>query len=108
MVTFLNLFFVPMISVFVFYRRNKKELFPDLDFFKQYVIYTIAVTIATFLTMKILTIITGFGATSESQVYTIVATIIAFLLPYIFEIYSKYIDIRFEVKGNDEGTEDNN
>ena len=105
MITFFNLFFVPLVSIFVFYRRNNMILKPDFGFFRLYALFSIAVSIVTFLFMKLLTITTGLGATLESQVYTIVASGIAFLLPYIFEIYSKYIDIRFEVKGKDENVE---
>lgn len=98
LIEFLNIFFVPVISLAVYFRRQNKELTFNMNFVVKYVIFSVVVLIVTYMIMKALEVTIGVGALPSSPLYTIVATFVAFVLPYIYEIYKKYLDIKCEIK----------
>ncbi len=61
-------------------------------------ITTVLLVVLTYLIMKISELLTGMSAEIYSQLYTVVATLIAFLTPYGYEILKKYLNIRFEIR----------
>lgn len=99
MVEFLNIFVVPLISVEVYARRFNKPLVFDYVNLVIYGCFTVMDFIAEFFVMKALEGLWGIGGLPSSQFYTIIAVATAFLLPYIYEIYRKYVSIRCEIKG---------
>ena len=97
-VEFLNVFLVPIISLVIYTRRFNKSMGWDVITFARWAIFSVVDTIVTYIMMKVLEFSVGIGAEISSQLYTIIACAVAFLLPYIVEFYKKYIDIRLEIK----------
>ena len=101
MLELFNLFVVPTICVAVFYRRSEKSVIRFL-LIKDYCVSMVAVANISFVVLKMSELSIGIGAEIDSQVYTLVATFVAFVLPYIYEVLKKYISIRCEIKINEE------
>lgn len=106
MLDFLNLFLVPIISLSIYLRRADKKVAADFELLRLYSYFTIALCIGCFIVMELLEFLVGLGAKPSSQFYTIVATVLAFFMPYLFEIYQKYFDVRCEIDGKDESTKE--
>ena len=103
MLEFINYFFVPSISLVIFCKRNNvtmKEI--QLDILAKYCIYVVIDAIATFCIFKLLLALIGIEAYSTSNVYTIIAVIVAILVPYVQEIINKYFEVRIEINKNNE------
>ena len=98
MLSFLNIFMIPVISLSIFSRRSYEPLTADIGTLVRYCLFAIGVSIGTYFVLQILKSAVGIEPLVESQLYTIIAAIVAFLLPYIVEICMKYIDIRCEIK----------
>ncbi len=98
MIEFLNVFVVPLISLSVYARRFNKPLAFDCTNLVRYGCLTVADFIVVFFVMKAFEILFGIGGLPSSQFYTIIAVAVAFLLPYIYEIYKKYVNISCEIK----------
>ncbi len=104
MIEFVNILLVPVITLSVLYRRSGKPFEKSFTCLKEYVYAVIAVLIATFAIIKVAESLIGIGPTPESPVYTIPAVIVAFVLPYIYEVIHKYMDIKCEISAkNKEG-----
>ncbi len=98
LIEFVNILFVPVISLSIYFRRRNEELILNMNTVAKYVQFTVLVLIGTYIIMKILEVTIGIGALPSSQLYTIVTSIVAFILPYFCEICEKYIDIECEIK----------
>ncbi len=103
MVEFLNVFIVPVVSFHVYARRFNAPLELNLRNFVRYCCLTVVDFLGAFFILKILEIITGIGAMPSSQFYTVINVIVAYIVPYIYEIYKKYLNIRCEIKEKHEG-----
>lgn len=97
MIEIINLFFVPFITLYIVKKRKSEEMAFELKIISEYAIYAIEIAIISFLCMKITGVLFGIDASTTSQVYTVVSSVIAFVMPYIHEIIQKYIKIRLEV-----------
>ena len=104
MLLFINLFFIPVISVSIHYRRSNRKIMADFDALTVYVAYLFVIVSVCYVITKIPEVMMGFEISIYSRIYTILAGIIAFILPYAYEIYKKYIDIRCEIKGKNENS----
>lgn len=105
-VTILNLFFVPFISMLIYYRRKKKEYkFSEL-FFMQYAIFCVVISTIT----KIFTVVFRKWLLIEigvdSSYYTAIAIVVAYVLPYIIEVWQKNVNIICNITVSDEGDTD--
>ncbi len=98
MIEFLNVFVVPLISMSVYARRFKEPLAFDCVNFVRYGCLAVADFIAVFFAMKIFEFLIGIGGDPSSQFYTIIAVTVAFLVPYIYEVYKKYVNFSCEIK----------
>ena len=93
-----NLFFiVPLISMSVYARRFKEPLVFDCVNIVRYGCFTVADFLVVFFAMKAFDILFGIEGLTSSQFYTIIASVVAFLLPYVYEIYKKYVNISCEI-----------
>ena len=94
-----HVFFIPMISMFIYYRRNSKKLELNAEFITKYAIYTtIIVTIAKILTSVIFKF-TEIRIKIDSTYFAVIAIAVAFLLPYVYEVFKKNFHVRCEIKG---------
>ncbi len=98
MIEFLNIFVIPLISISVLEKRGRVKASFDFRFVMQYALTTVLVFLATFFVFKITEVLAGISAEPSSQFYTVVAVILAWLMPYLYEIIRKYIEVRVEIR----------
>lgn len=98
-----HVFFIPMISMLVYYRRNKKALELNGEFLVRYGIYTsVVVTIAKVIASVILKV-TDIRLKIDSTYFAVIAICVAFFLPYIAEVFKKNVEIKCEIKSSESG-----
>jgi len=100
MLEFMNIFLIPFIALNIIYKRENTEKKLDATFVTRYALCVIAVYVCTYALMTIATLAIGIGANSTSNLYSLAAIVVAFIIPYAHEILSKYVDISFETKAN--------
>lgn len=95
---FINLFFIPFISLRIYCKRNsiKWELTADTIFF--YVLMTVLNFPFARIFANLLENFLMVECHAESSKYTVVALVTAVLLPYIIEIIEKVVHIQVEIK----------
>ena len=89
-----HVFFVPMISMLVYYKRNNKALDLNGEFLARYATYTSVVVTITKIIASVLSKITNIRLKIDSTYFGIIAIVVAFLLPYIYETLKKNIEIK--------------
>ena len=101
-----HVFFIPMISMMVYYKRNGKTLELNGEFLTRYAIYaSVIVTISKILTSVILKA-TDIRLKIDSTYFAVISIAVSFILPYIYEALKKNIEIKCEIKSAKD--EDNN
>lgn len=98
MIAFINIFILPLISLYVYSKRGGKELFFT---FENVCRYSVFLSIGSICNKAITTIIrTVFTAEINvySSYFTVIGVFTFVLLPIIFEIVKKYFSIKIEVK----------
>ncbi len=98
MLSFLNVFVVPVITLSIYSRRFGVSIEKNAKTLVHYCISVIWVTIMTYVAIELMKTLVGIAPILESHLYTIIASVVAFVLPYCYEIYKKYVDIRCEIK----------
>lgn len=110
--TLIGLFFPAIISVVIRQKRktgDKRELLSILSE------YGLSVLFCNLFSMIVITYVLGIGDVAMSAFesfpfftkYTVIAVIIAFIMPYLEEIYKKYIQIKFVIEDKNENKSKN-
>lgn len=91
--TIINLFFIPAISVCIFYRLSKRELKFDANLLLTYMVSASVVTVGAKLIMAFIKFLFGFDRTEPSGVcFSIAVMTVALVVPFIansFKITTK-------------------
>lgn len=99
----LNIFLVPVVSLSIYSRRMGRPIRGNGDTLAAYAWFAVAIAIISFIGMKIMGRVIDIDAQPSSQFYTVISCIVAFFIPYIYEIYKKYVDIKCDIeKKNDD------
>ena len=98
MLEVVNLFLVPLITYYILCKRKHRNMNCAVKDFVIYGISSVCVAVGTLIVLTAMELVIGVGADSTSKVYLFLSVIIAFCLPYIYEILSKYISIKLEIK----------
>ena len=94
MQTFINLFLTPLIALSVRHRRNGSSIHSlDMALIAEYGSLAVCLYILCTLIAKLLSTMLYLGTPTDSFRYTLVATVVSFLLPYIEEIIRKCFSI---------------
>lgn len=100
--TIINLFFVPMISMMICYRRKNKEYKFNAQFFMPYSIYCVSIPTITKIFLVLLKNKGGIDIGVDSSYYTAFAMVVAYVLPYLVEIWQKNISIKCSISVDEE------
>ncbi len=100
---FVGYLLIPFISLGIDLRRSKREVKLSLQTFMLYVSYTVAVILTTYVIRLVLSRL-GVGVNTDpgSDIYTVIATAVALIAPYVKEIITTYFNVRCEIKGKDQ------
>ena len=97
---FIDYLLIPFLALGIDLARAGAEIKCTLSNFISYARYTIAIILIAYIVRVVLARI-GVGVNTDpgTGMYTIMATVIALIAPYIKDMIVKYIDIRCEIKG---------
>lgn len=104
---FIALFFPSCISMMIRHRRNKNLMWKMPECIFEYAVLTI---INTFLAQSVITYglrmdgvdITAFESFGFFTKYLLITSVISFFIPYIEEVFTKYVKVSFTVKEKEE------
>lgn len=95
---FINLFFVPLISVYIYCIRNQiKLVFSGANFIRYGIMLVMNVLISDIL-VKIVQTFHELDFSREGVKYGFVASVVAVTLPYAIEIIKKCIKVDLEIE----------
>jgi hypothetical protein len=99
---FVDYLLIPFISLGIDLRRSKSEIKLTLKTFLLYVSYAVAIIITAYV-LRYVAARLGVGLNTDpgSEIYTVIATVVALLIPYVKEIIATYVNVRCEIKGKD-------
>ncbi|MBR2530459.1 MAG: hypothetical protein IKE35_05475 [Lachnospiraceae bacterium] len=99
---FIDYLLIPFLALSIDIKRSGKEAVLSLANFLRYVSYTVAVFIVTYI-IRVVIARLGFGVTTDAGTgfYTILATLIALVAPYVRELVATYFNVRCEIKKKD-------
>ncbi len=99
---FIDYLLIPFLALSIDIKRSGKEAVLSLANFLRYVSYTVAVFIVTYI-IRVVIARLGFGVTTDvgTGFYTILATLIALVAPYVRELVATYCNVRCEIKKKD-------
>ena len=97
---FIDYLLIPFISLGIDLRRRGSEAVFSLASFLLYVPYTVAIFIITYVIRVVMSRL-GIGVDTDAGtgIYTVMATFIALILPYVKEMIVTYCSVRCEIKG---------
>lgn len=100
--TFINLFFIPVITVYILYKLKNRDLKFGAEYISLYMLSCVAVMISTEGFFYLLNLLFPVGVvTADSGLYSVVAVLAAVAVPFIAKTF------KFEIKENsDEKTEE--
>lgn len=84
MVVFINLFFVPMVCLYLIYQREEQPLEKSLELFFQYCIVTACNIPAAKVFVFLIKRFTGMQISIDSGYYTLAALVSAVMLAWLF------------------------
>lgn len=97
---FINYLLIPFIALSIDLRRTGEEIKMTLKTFMQYVSYTLAILVITYIIRVVISRLgIGIDLTAGTTLYTILASVMALILPYVKEIIKTYVNVRCEIKG---------
>ena len=96
---FIDYLLIPFLALSIDLRRSGKEAALTLTNFMRYAAYTVAIFITTYI-IRVVIARLGFGMTTDAGtgIYTIMATVIALVAPYVRELIATYCNVRCEIK----------
>lgn len=97
-IVLLNLFFIPMITVYIRYARTGQAMKFSLFFLVKYAVITVLVFVGTKVVGMMAGAILPLVLTPDRATYTVCAVVVAVVLPYIYEFFHKYLHFRVKVE----------
>lgn len=96
MIAFINLFFVPMISVSIYYNQKKEQLKFDPAFVARYCIFTSLVFLGAKLLSQIVSIFYPINIQINTAFYTVFAVPVAVVISYLIAFFKAYFSVVIE------------
>lgn len=91
----INLFFIPVISIYILYYLNKEKSMTKYDILAHYFIDVVVITIITQIISKVLFYLFEKSLSLESAKYSIVAVIVAAIIPFLIsKIKLQYLSVK--------------
>ena len=98
----INLLFLPIISFYIYLKRNKKILNFSFENLCKYLIFVIINSVFNKIVINVIKLILKITINIVSSYYTIIGIISAIFIPILIEIIVKHISITVEEKKNEE------
>lgn len=98
----INLLFLPIVSFYIYLKRNEKSLIFSFENLCKYLIFVIINSIFNKIVINIIKLILKVTVNIVSSYYTIIGLISAIFIPILIEMIVKHISITVEEKKNEE------
>ncbi len=104
---FIDYLLIPFIALGIDLARSDKERKWSASLLPRYSGYVVAIAIIAYIIRLVVSRL-GIGATTDpgTGIYTILATVIAVIVPYVRQIIATYCDVRCEIKGRKDSLSD--
>lgn len=97
----INMFFVPFVGAYIYLKRNKGIVSPNIETLMYYVCFTIANAVAVKLPIVVLRFF-RIQLYSDSSFYTAIAIVSVIILAFALEIVRKAFDAKVEIEVENE------
>lgn len=106
MVPFINLFFVPLVSVLIYCRQKQTPLTADLSLAVRYGVFVALVFLGARLLIRLAGLFLTVNAPPDSALYTLFAFLAAAIVPFVILFFQAYfrVTIRTEEKNDEKKT----
>lgn len=101
MIEFLNMFLVPFISLGIIVKRDNISKQLSFDLVMLFAGMAVANAVGVFFVMQLIKALVGIYAYPNSQTYTIVAAVVAVIVPFVREVVKKNAEISVEIGKKD-------
>lgn len=98
LILFINLFFVPVISLYLAFKNGKLQNFSRFQIFMRYALYVVENLILTHVFVVVIRTLLHFRIYNTGVTYTVLAVISAFLIPTLEDSYNKSKEEKSEDK----------
>ena len=98
MISFINAFILPLISLYTYSKRGNKELFLTFENVCRYSVFLSVGSICNKAITTIIKAVFTVEISMNSSYYTAIGVFTFALLPIVFEIAKKHFSIRIEAK----------
>lgn len=93
----MNIFFVPMIAIWIRYRRQNWKMVFSSEFLVRYGVYTCVISLITECISVVIRHFIGLEFGWDSTYYSILAIGVSVLLPYAMEAFEKNVKLECEI-----------
>lgn len=93
----MNIFFVPMIAIWIRYRRQNWKMVLSGEFLVRYAVYTCVVSLITECISVVIRQFIGLEYGWDSTYYSLAAICVATILPYGMEAFEKNVKLKCEI-----------
>ena len=98
MLQFINLFFIPVISVYLLESRKEEGFRPSLRLFMLYASMTVTVIALSHIVMAVIYRLFGMEISDTEPEYTLLALIAASAAPYLYRVIKYRVSFSIEEK----------
>lgn len=105
MISLINLFFVPMITLYIYYARRKEKLTLSFPFLVKYCITAVLVFLFAKLLSQFVNIFYPIALPTDRAPYTLFAVPVAVALPLLIEFVQKYFHLNIKIESKNDAHE---
>lgn len=98
MLQFINLFFIPVVSVYIWERHKEDGFKPSLRLFMLYACMAVVVIALSHTAMAVIYRLFEMEISDAEPEYTLLALIVAYLIPYLYRIIRARVQLSFQKK----------
>ena len=97
----INLFFLPLITIYIYFRRVGRDFVFSCENLCIYTVLTAVISILCKAATVIVNLIFKVYISPCSSYYTLIGVAVAAAAAFLIELLSKYVSVRIEDNGND-------
>ena len=97
----INLLFLPIVSFYIYLKRNEKSLIFSFENLCKYLIFVVINSVFNKIVINVIKLILKITINIVSSYYTIIGIISAIFIPILIEIIVKHISITVEKKNEE-------
>lgn len=106
LIVLINLLFIPMISIYIHYKRNNEKISFTPTFAVKYCIFAVAVFLLAKIGAEFVSLFHDIAIPPVDAYYTIFAVPAAVVFPYLIEMFKKFrVKVKIENDSNEKNDE---